>query len=65
MAKGIKNHGPRGPIHHINRKVSNSPPPSLLKGNFIDKIKSISIAWGRQGHTGGVRGPKRSSGGPR
>ena len=33
-----------------------------MTGNSIDSKQSISIAWGRQGHKGGVRGPRSSSG---
>ena len=33
------------------------------RGNIIDNIHSISIAWGKKGHKGGVRGPRSSFGG--
>ena len=36
-----------------------------VRGNSNDIRQSIPIAWGRQGHKGGVRGPRSSSGGPR
>ena len=32
--------------------------------NSINNMKSISIALERQGHKGGVRGPRSNSGGP-
>ena len=33
------------------------------RGNIIDNIQSFSIAWGRKGHKGAVRGPGSSFGG--
>ena len=35
-----------------------------MRDNSIDNRQSISIAWGRQGHKGSVRGPRSSSDDP-
>ena len=34
-----------------------------IRGNSNDNTQSILLVWGRQAHKGGVRGPRRGSGG--